>query len=217
MLKEHSMTATAPRVEPVRPPFPPELQAVFDRIMPSGVPPLTLFTTLARAPRIYERFRAGSLLDRGPISLRHREIVIDRACARCGCAYEWGVHVGFFAERVALTPEQIRATVRGDADDPAWSNEEKLLIRMVDELHDSANLSDEVWDALAAAFSVEQILELIALVGFYHTVSFFANGLRLAPEPYGVPFPPADAHGDGDRLKRTARGPRRRRRSEPPG
>ena len=183
------MTVTAPRVEPVPSPFPPELQAVFDRIMPPGIPPLALFTTLARVPRVYDRFRAGSLLDRGPISLRHREIVINRTCARCGCAYEWGVHVAFFAQRVALTPEQIRATVHGDADDSAWSDEEKLLIRMVDELHDSANLSDEVWNALAATFSVEQIFELIALVGFYHTVSFFANGLRLAPEHYGVPFP----------------------------
>jgi 4-carboxymuconolactone decarboxylase len=184
------MTTTGPRVEAVPPPFPPELQAVFDRIMPPGIPPLALFTTLARVPRIYDRFRAGSLLDRGPVSLRHREIVIDRTCARCGCAYEWGVHVAFFGERVALTPEQVRATVRGEADNSAWSHEERLLIRMVDELHDSANLSDEVWDALAATFSVEQIFELIALVGFYHTVSFFANGLRLAPEHYGVPFPP---------------------------
>jgi alkylhydroperoxidase family enzyme len=183
------MTATRPRVEPVAPPYPPELQAVFDRIMPPGAPPLTLFTTLARVPRVYERFRAGSLIDRGPIPLRHREIVINRTCARCGCAYEWGVHVAFFAQRVALTPEQIRATVHGDARDPVWSDEEKLLIRMVDELHDAANLSDETWDALAGTFSVEQIFELVALVGFYHTVSFFANGLRLAPERYAVPFP----------------------------
>ena len=177
------------RVEPVRPPFPPDLQAVFDRIMPPGVAPLALFTTLARVPRIYERFRAGSLLDRGPVSLRHREIVIDRTCARCGCAYEWGVHVAFFAERVALTPAQVRATVHGDARDPAWAAEERLLVRMVDELHDSAQLSDELWGALAVAFSLEQMFELIALVGFYHTVSFFANGLRLAPEPFAERFP----------------------------
>ena len=182
---------TSPRVEPVSPPFPPELQAVFDRIMPPGVPPLLLFTTLARVPRVYDRFRAASLLDRGPVSLRQREIVIDHTCARCGCAYEWGVHVAFFARRVALTQEQLHATVHGDSNDPVWSDDERLLIRMVDELHDSASLSDETWSALAAAFSVEQILELIALVGFYHTVSFFANGLRLAPESHGVPFPPA--------------------------
>jgi alkylhydroperoxidase family enzyme len=183
------MTATSPRVEPVAPPYPPELQAVFDRIMPPGVPPLTLFTTLARVPRIYDRFRAGSLLDRGPVSLRHREIVIDRTCARCGCSYEWGVHVAFFAERVALTPEQVRATAQGRADDPAWGEEDRLLIRLVDELHDTAGISDALWDALAAYFSVDQILEMIALIGFYHTVSFFANGLRLAPEPYSAPLP----------------------------
>jgi alkylhydroperoxidase family enzyme len=160
----------APRVEPVRTPYPAELQEVLDAIMPPGVPPLTLFTTLARVPRIWDRFRAGSLLDRGPVSLRHREIVIDRTCARCGCAYEWSVHVAFFAQRVALTEEQLRATVHGDSNDPAWS---------------------ETWGALAATFSVEQILELIALVGFYHSVSFFANGLKLPPEARSVPFPSA--------------------------
>ncbi len=179
------------RIDPVQPPYPPELEKVFDSIMPPGVPPLALFTTLARVPRIWDRFRAGSLLDRGPVSLRHREIVIDRTCARCGCAYEWGVHVALFPQRVALTQEQVRATVHGDANDPVWSDEERLLIRMVDELHDSASLSDELWAALAAAFSVEQILELIALVGFYHSVSFFANGLKLPAEVWSAPFPSA--------------------------
>src|SRR5215471_10928925 len=100
------------RVDPITPPYPTEVQALFDKIMPPGVAPLTLFTTLARVPRVFDRFRAGSLLDRGPVSLRHREIVIDRTCARCGCTYEWGVHVAFFAERASLTPEQVRATVR---------------------------------------------------------------------------------------------------------
>jgi len=152
------------RVEPVRPPFPPELQAIFDKIMPPGVPPLSLFTTLARVPRIYERFRAGALLDRGPVSLRHREIVIDRTCARCGCAYEWGVHVAFFAERVGFTPEQVRATVQGGSDDRAWTDEERLLVRLVDELHDSAAISDPLWESLTNTFSVEQILELISVV-----------------------------------------------------
>src|SRR5262245_34556190 len=133
----------APRLAPIAPPFPADLQAVFDKIMPPGVPPLSLFTTLARVPRVYEKFRAGGLLDRGPVSLRHREIVIDRTCARCGCAYEWGVHVAFFARRAALTPEQVRATAHGDANDPAWTDEERLLIRLVDELHDKATLSEK--------------------------------------------------------------------------
>src|SRR5256712_11867150 len=131
--------------------------------MPPGVPPLALFTTLARVPRIDDRFRAGGLLDHGPVSLRHREIVIDRTCARCGCAYEWGVHVAFFAQRGALTPEQVRATMHGRADDPAWSADERLLIRLDDELHDTASISDGLWDALAAVFRVRPKPPLISV------------------------------------------------------
>ena len=180
---------STPRVEPVAPPYPAELQAVFDRIMPPGVPPLALFTTLARVPRVFDRFRAAALLDRGPVGLRQREIVIQRTCARCGCAYEWGVHAAFFAERTGLTPEQLEATVSAQANDPVWSDAEQLLIRLVDELHDSADVSDQLWQQLAAMFSVEQIIEVMALVGFYHTVAFFANGLRLPSESYARPFP----------------------------
>jgi alkylhydroperoxidase family enzyme len=177
------------RVKPMTPPFSVELQAVFDRIMPPGVPPLALFTTLARVPRVFDRFRAGSLLDRGPLTLRQREIVINRTCARCGCVYEWGVHAALFAERVGLTQEQLHATVHGQADDPVWSSDEQLIIRLADELHDAADLSDPLWQKLDAAFSLEQILELMALVGFYHTVSFFAKGLRLPRENYAVSLP----------------------------
>jgi 4-carboxymuconolactone decarboxylase len=101
------------------------------------------------------------------------------------------VHVAFFAQRVALNAQQVRATQRGNGDDPVWSAEERLLIRLVDELHDTSAISDELWRELAAAFSVEQIFELIALVGFYHTVSFFANGLKLAPEPFAAALPSA--------------------------
>jgi 4-carboxymuconolactone decarboxylase len=180
-----------PRVDPVTPPYAAEVQAIFDKIMPPGIPPLALFTTLARVPRIYDRFRAASLLDHGPIALRHREIVIDRTCARCGCTYEWGVHIAFFAERAGLTPEQVRATSRGDAGDSVWTKEESLLIGLADELHDTADISDRLWTELVTAFSVEQIFELIALVGFYHTVSFFANGMRLRAESFAA-LPPLD-------------------------
>src|SRR3989454_5260611 len=145
------MNEPAGRVDPVPAPYPPELQAVLNQLMPPSVAPLRLFTTLARVPRVWDRLRAGSLLDRGPVSLRHREIVIDRTCARCGWEYEWGVHVAFFQQRAALTPEQVRATVHRNADDPAWNAEERLLIRLVDELHDSASISEELWKSIRSS------------------------------------------------------------------
>lgn len=103
------------RIAPLEPPYSPPVQAALDRIMPKGVPPLALFRTLAVNERVFLRVMAGGLLDRGSISLREREIVIDRTCARCGSEYEWGVHVAFFAERVGFTPEQVAATCGAEA------------------------------------------------------------------------------------------------------
>jgi alkylhydroperoxidase family enzyme len=187
---------TMPRVAPLEPPYPEPVQAALDRIMPSGVPPLALFRTLARNPRVFLRLMAGGLLDRGSISLREREIVIDRTCARCGSEYEWGVHVAFFAERAALTAAQVTATATGE--ETAFPERERLLLRLVDALHDEARVGDELWAALRAHWSEEQLIELVALTGFYHLISFTTNALRIPLEPYGARLPtPADGTRSG--------------------
>jgi alkylhydroperoxidase family enzyme len=178
---------SAPRIAPLESPYPEPVQAALDRVMPKGVPPLALFRTLARNERVFQRVMAGGLLDRGSITLREREIVIDRTCARCGSEYEWGVHVAFFAERVGFGPEQVAATAGGDP--AAFPERERLLLRLADELHDRAQVTDELWAALRAHFGEEQLIELVALTGFYHLISFVTNALRIPLEPFGARFP----------------------------
>lgn len=180
-----------PRIPPLTAPYPPDIQANFDRIMPNGIDPLVLFRTVSSVPRIWEKFRAASLLDKGPLSLRQREIVIDRVCARCDCAYEWGVHITFFAQRAELSEAQIQALATDNADAPVWNQEERLLIRVVDALHDTIDVPDALWSAFSAAFSREQILEVIALCGFYRTVAYYCRALRLPTEAYGAELPRA--------------------------
>ena len=114
------------RIAPLEPPYAPEIQAQFGRIM-RGAPPLTLFRVMAGNARAWEKFRAGSLLDRGPLSLREREIVIDRTCALTGCEYEWGVHIAIFAAAAGFSEEQIRALRLDGADAPCWSATEQAL------------------------------------------------------------------------------------------
>jgi alkylhydroperoxidase family enzyme len=177
------------RMSPAEPPFAPEIKAALDRIMPPDVAPLVLFTTLARNARVFQRFMAGGLLDKGSITLREREIMIDRTTARCGSEYEWGVHVAFFAERAELTPQQIRATVHAPSNTSVWSARDVLIVRLADELHETNSVGEALWRELKAEFSDEQILELITLAGFYHTVSYLTNALRLPLEPYAVRFP----------------------------
>src|ERR1700719_2575651 len=169
------------RIAALQPPYAPEIQRQFDRIM-RGAPPLMLFRVIAGNARAWEKFRAGSLLDRGPLSLREREIVIDRTCALTGCEYEWGVHVATFAEAAHLTGEQIRATVTEGAAAACWSESEQALIAAVDALHHRATLSDDEFTALSAHYDDAKIFEIILLCGFYRTVSYLANGLDLPLE-----------------------------------
>jgi alkylhydroperoxidase family enzyme len=179
----------APRLAPLEPPFPPGLGEELASMMPPGLPPLRLFRTLAHNPRVLTKIRLANLLDRGSIARREREIVILRTCARCGAEYEWGVHVAFFAGRVGLSPAQVEATRLGSADAPVWSPRERLLLRLVDELHEGAALGDPLWAELAREWSEEQLVELVVLTGFYHTISFVVNAFRVEAEDGAPGFP----------------------------
>jgi alkylhydroperoxidase family enzyme len=178
------------RLAALQPPYASDIQQQFDRIM-RGAPPLMLFRVIAGNARAWEKFRAGSLLDRGPLSLRDREIVIDRTCALTGCEYEWGVHVAAFADAARLTEEQVGATVEGGADAPCWSAAEQALVAAVDALHHRATLAEAEFNALAAHYDDAQIFEIIQLCGFYRTVSYIANGLDLPLEAKAARFPAA--------------------------
>nr|QQZ49657.1 carboxymuconolactone decarboxylase family protein [Phenylobacterium glaciei] len=156
--------------------------------MPPGVPPLVLFTTLASSDRAWRKFRAGSLLDGRVISLREREIVIDRACARAGCEYEWGVHITAFAKAAKLTRAEIAATLEYPLDRSKWRPREAALLATIDALHDRARLSDDEFDGLRAHFNPDQILEVLLLAGFYRSVAYLANGLNLPLETTAARF-----------------------------
>jgi alkylhydroperoxidase family enzyme len=157
----------AARVEPAQPPFSEDVQAWLGKTMLPGRAPLRLFTTLARDERLFKKFFAGGLLDRGHLGLRQRELVIDRTTALNHCEYEWGVHVAFFGHRVGLTAEQTASLVHGGPEDGCWSQEDRLLLRLCDELHGTSTVSDALWAALVQQFSDEAMLELLLLAGFY--------------------------------------------------
>ena len=180
--------STQPRIAPIEPPYPAEVQAEFDKLM-RGAPPLALFRTVARNPRVLQRMMAGSLLDRGSIPLRSRELMILRVCARCGAEYEWGVHVAVFGAKAQWTPAQLHSTVHGSAGDTCWSPEDRLAIRLADQLHDTSRVDDALWEALSAHFKPEELVELIMLAGLYHAVSYMVNATGVRREEFAPRFP----------------------------
>ena len=178
------------RIAPLEPPFAPEVDDQLRSMMPPGAPPIALFRTFAKnlpmaaAMQPWGRHELGREFS---LSLRDREIVIDRTCARCGCEYEWGVHIAFFADRAALDTAQITSLTHGEAGDPCWSSpRDRLLIRVADALHDHGDVDDLLWAELRAEFDEAQLLDLTMLGGWYHAISFTARAARVPLEP-GAP------------------------------
>ena len=179
-----------PRVQAVEPPYPPEIAAQLTKMMPPGRPPLALFRTFVRnLPMTQAMNEWGSyeLSRRLSLSMREREIVIDRTCAQCGCEYEWGVHVALFGDRVGLDAAEVASLTVGSSDDDCWTNpRDRLLIRAVDALHTHSDIPDELWTELREDFSEPNLLDLIILCGWYHAISFVARAVRVPLEP-GAP------------------------------
>jgi len=182
----------APRIAPVEPPYPEEVEASFDKLMPPGVAPLKLFRTMAHNPRVLRRMQRGGLLDPGSIPVRAREIVILRTTARCGAEYEWGVHVAFFAKQANFEDAEIEAIAHGGPGD--WPDDaDASLIRLADALHDHADIDDDLWNELSTHWDEAQLVELVMLAGLYHAVSFVCNATRVQREDRAPTFPRASA------------------------
>jgi alkylhydroperoxidase family enzyme len=183
-----------PRIEPLSPPYEPELERLLVRMTGTDeVEPLKLFRTLAVHEEIVSRMRplGSALLAHPTIEPRDREIVIHRTTARCGAEYEWGVHAVAFGRPLGLDDAQLAATVHGAADDPAWSEHDRLLIELVDELDDTATVSDGLWSRLAAVWSPLQLVELVVLAGWYRLISQVVNACGVEHEEWAERFPPA--------------------------
>jgi len=191
-------STSQPRSTHLEPPYSREAQAALSAMMPTrdGIEPLRLFRTFAKDVPLAEAItQLGRFMlsgrDRGgaAFDLRTRELVIDRVTARCGCEYEWGVHVTAYAAKARFDEAQIHSIVHGEGRDPCWSECDRAVLDMVDALHDTADLDDDTYAALLAHFDEEQIGELLILTGWYHAISFFANGLRTEREPWAARFP----------------------------
>lgn len=171
-----------PRVAPVEPPFDEQTAAALERLGP----PIALFRVFARRPeRARGVFGWGSyyLSRRAALTLRQRELVIDRTAARCVADYEWSIHATMFADRAGLDAAQLRSLAHGDARDECWDDADRAIIAAVDALHDGNDLDDGEWDALVRAAGADGAVDVLLVCGWYHAISFVARGLRLPLEP----------------------------------
>jgi 4-carboxymuconolactone decarboxylase len=170
------MGLTTPRIAPL-----PEAEWSDEvrELLPKGVRPLNIFTTLVRHPKLFKRWMVfgGHILSKSTLTPRDRELLILRTGYNCGSAYEWGQHVRI-SEALAISREEIMRVAEGP-DAPGWAPAEAYLLRAADELHEHAKISGETWAALGETHDERGLIEIAMLVGHYHLVAFALNSLEV--------------------------------------
>ena len=177
------------RIPPLDPPYSADDEALLASLMPDGVPPIGLFRTFVhnRDMTVGVRGWGSYYLSRSSsLSLRQRELVIMRTTARCGCEYEWGVHVVFFAEAAKLNTAQLGSITHGSPTDDVWASDDRVLLEVIDALHDESTLDDDLAERAAEHLTTPQLLDVYLLAGWYHGISYVANAAAVELEP-GTP------------------------------
>ncbi|MEQ0563209.1 carboxymuconolactone decarboxylase family protein [Amycolatopsis sp. NEAU-NG30] len=190
------MPLNSKRIEPVEPPYDAETADALDRLGP----PLQLFRVWARRPALARGVASWGryyFSRQSALSVRQRELVIDRTTALCGAGYEWGVHVAAFAAKAGLDAAQIRSLGAGSPAGPCWDAADRAVLVAVDELRATSDLGDATWAELVGAAGEDGALEVLLLCGWYHAISFTVRALRLPPEPGTEPLPAAGIRRNG--------------------
>lgn len=176
----------AARIAPADP-LPPAAAAILDGITggPDGSV-LNIFGTLAHRPDLLGPFLAlgGQLLLGGRIPGRERELVILRIGAHAAAVYEFGQHRSIGAGS-GLSDVEI-ARLAGDVEDGDWSDGDRVLIALADELSGDDAVSDGTWTALSQRWDEGELIELLLLAGYYRMVSGFLNAAGVQLDA-GVP------------------------------
>ena len=179
-----------PRIEPVAlDEAEGELAEILSGALTLDGRPLNIFGVLGQHPKLLKRFNllGGFLLNKGLLPERERELVILRVGWNAQAKYEFGQHT-VIGKRCGLTDDEIAAVTR-PVDEQDWSNDDRALLALADELADDDCVTDDTWQVLAGRWSDAELVELLVVAGFYRLVSGFLNSTGVQLDD-GVPgFP----------------------------
>lgn len=180
--------STPRRLAPYDGPRSEGVQATLDATSPMGEgDPINIFTTLAHHGRALRHTVAlgGAFLFAGNVPDRLREIVIIRVARNTRSVYEYGQHV-VIGQRVGLTLDECRALIAPDdagAIGDTFTDDERHVIAMTDELCADDCVTDATWAALASTWDERQLVELVVLTGYYRMIAGFLNSAGVELDP----------------------------------
>ena len=141
---------------------------------------LNLFRILMHHPNLTRRWTvfAGHVLQKQTLPLRDRELLILRIGWLNQSEYEWAQHVEI-AKRSGIGDDEIEQVKTGPK--AGWSTHDAALMQAADDLFERSIVSDATWATLSAAYSTEQMMDMVFTIGQYNLVSWALNS-------FGVPL-----------------------------
>ena len=125
-----------------------------------------------------------TLMFNNTVSSRARELVILRTGWRTRSEYEFCQHVRVSRD-LKMSEEEILG-VRDPGACRVYSDADRALIRMADELLDQSEVSQQTWATLEKSFSQAELVELLLIAGFWRMI---AGYLKTAKVPLDADVP----------------------------
>lgn len=161
-------------------------------ILPSTVfyrngTPIRMFGALSHhAPAFHAVVSFGrAMKEKELLAPRERELMIIRIAALTDCDYETAVHTLVARERLGVTDEEIKTLQAAEPtanSTAAWSKRERALLQVTDDVCRTDTVSSTHWAAAVEVLKVPEIIEALAVIGYYRLLSPIANALNLAPD-----------------------------------
>jgi 4-carboxymuconolactone decarboxylase len=157
----------------------PIVRKAFDRSLRAAGRVGNLYRVLAHSPVLLERWTgfAWALRSEPEVSRALRELSILRLSQLTGSRYQWDQHHPMALDAGA-TPEQIAALGDWSASDE-FDADERLVLKMTDELTRTCELEHSTREALVERFGERGCVELVVTAAFYSCVSRILLGLDV--------------------------------------
>lgn len=143
---------------------------------------LNVYNTMANHPPLLQAWMPlrQHVVVNSSLNSRVRELLILRHARNTGTDYEWQHHV-IRGKQAGITDEEIEK-IQQTLDVSSWSGMDAALLLAVDELNEQHKISELTWQELVKYFSKQQMLDIIATVGMYTTLTYIVKSCGVALE-----------------------------------
>lgn len=159
--------------------------------IPEFMADLAVFQVLLNNPPVAGAVNEllSTLLWKGSLDARLRELLIMRIGWVTGSVYEWTQHWRV-ATQLGIDPDDVLA-VRDWASSDRFGAAERAVLKATDETLEDGTISAETWAECAAAIGDDaQLVELVIAIGNWRLFSALLKSLDVPLEDGVEPWPP---------------------------